>query len=330
MKKNYLYLLIAIAAIISSVSICWAVTQHFSNKDNNALIPNFYRNSGSTPTLPSHLQFAGEDVPLDVYYVREALEKELIIDCYQHSKTLQIIKRSGRFFPIIEPILKEEGVPDDFKYLCVAESGLENVVSPAKAAGYWQFLSTTAKNYGLEVRDEVDERYDIEKSTRAACKYLKNSYQKYNSWALAAAAYNMGDGNVNLCTSKQECTSYWDLNMNSETARYVYRILAYKLVMENPRIYGYDYCEAQLYHPIPCKRVEVNYSIPDLYVFAKEQGTSYKELKLLNPWLRSSKLTVSGGLYTIRIPKVNREKYFNLYKDITNPYTIVGDTIFHY
>lgn len=331
MKKTYWYLIVSILIIISTLSITFAITQQYSHHNNNDLIPNYYRNSGSTPPLPSRLQFANEEVPLDVYYVREALDKELIINCYQHSKTLQIIKRSGRFFPVIEPILKEEGVPEDFKYLCVAESALDNVVSPAKAAGFWQFLPTTAKNYGLEVRDEVDERYHLEKATRAACKYLKNSYNKYNSWALAAAAYNMGDGNVNICSSKQECSSYWDLNMNSETARYVYRILAYKLIMDNPRIYGYDYCEAQLYHPIPYKEVVVTSSIPDLYVFARDQDCSYKELKMLNPWLRSSKLTISdGSSYTIRIPNVNRESYFNLYRNIANPYTVVGDTVFHY
>lgn len=327
MKKTYWYLIVSILIIISTLSITFAITQQYSHHNNNDLIPNYYRNSGSTPPLPSHLQFAGEEVPINVYYVHEALDKELIINCYQHSKTLQIIKRSARFFPIIEPILKEEGVPDDFKYLCVAESGLNNVVSPAKAAGFWQFIPSTGKLYGLEISDDVDERYHLEKATHAACKYLKNAKNSLGSWALAAAAYNMGEVNLKKGIENQKVDNYWDLYLNQETSRYVYRILSYKLIMDNPRVYGYDYCQAQVYHSIPCTEVEISGPLPSLYDFAQDNKVTYKELRMLNPWIRNSRISTSGKIYKIKVPKKSKDIFSDLYKDVQNPYIAVGDTI---
>lgn len=323
--KKHLLLIITPLAILLTASLGYAIgkqqcAQHNATPNDN--IPNLYTNKGTSPLLPNTLDFAGEKVPLDVYYVREALDKELIINCYQHSKTIQIIKRSARYFPVIEPILKEEGVPEDFKYLCVAESGLENVVSPAKAAGFWQFLASTAKIYGLEVSEDVDERYNLEKATHAACQYLKKAKASLGSWSLAAAAYNMGEVNLKKNIENQEINNYWDLYLNQETSRYVYRILSYKLIMNNPKTYGYEYCQAHLYHPIPCKDVTITSPLPSLFAFAKEQGVSYKELKFLNPWLRTSKISVSGKKYTIKIPQKSKNNYFDLYKHIPNPYVV--------
>lgn len=324
--KKHLFLIIAPLAILLLAGLSYAIGKQCSktniNVSPNDNIPNLYTNKGATPPLPNTLDFAGEKVPLDVYYVREALDKEMIVNCYQHSKTIQIIKRAARYFPVIEPILKEEGVPDDFKYLCVAESGLENVVSPAKAAGFWQFIPSTAKIYNLEISDDVDERYNLEKATHAACKYLKKSKANLGSWSLAAAAYNMGEANLKKNIENQNVNNYWDLYLNQETSRYVYRILSFKLIMENPHTYGYEFCQAQLYHPIPYKEVTVTSPLPSLYDFAKEKGVSYKELKFLNPWLRNSKISVSGKSYTIKIPKKNKNNYYDLYKHIPNPYVV--------
>jgi len=323
LNKKHLFILIPLVALLMA-TIGFAIGKQCAHDQGtpNDNIPNLYQNYAGSPLLPNTLDLGGEPVPLEVYYVREALDKELIINCYQHSKTIQIIKRSARYFPVIEPILKEEGVPDDFKYLCVAESGLENVVSPAKAAGFWQFLASTAKIYGLEVSEDVDERYNLEKSTHAACQYLKKAKASLGSWSLAAAAYNMGEVNLRKNIDYQSIDNYWDLYLNQETSRYIYRILSYKLIMENPVKYGYGYCQANLYHPIPCKEVQVTSPIANLYDFAKQQGVSYKELKFLNPWLRSSKISASGKTYTIQIPLQNKNNYFDLYRDIPNPYVV--------
>lgn len=323
--KKHLLLILALLAILLTAGLGYAIgKQHCAqqNVNPNDNIPNLYSNKGATPPLPNTLDFAGESVPLDVYYVHEALDKEMIVNCYQHSKTIQIIKRAARYFPVIEPILKEEGLPDDFKYLCVAESGLENVVSPAKAAGFWQFIPSTGKLFGMEISDDVDERYHLEKSTRAACKYLKNAKKNFGSWSLAAAAYNMGEANLKKNIDNQNIDNYWDLYLNQETARYVYRILSYKLIMNNPRLYGYDFCPAQLYHPVPYQEITVTSPIPSLYDFAAEHHVSYKELKFLNPWLRSSKISAAGKIYTVKIPKKNKNNYFDLYRDIPNPYVV--------
>lgn len=285
--------------------------------------PSQYTNVLAAPYIPEKLSFAGEKVPIETYWVRENLDKELIIITYQHSKTIQTIKKRPRFFPVIEKILKEEGIPDDFKYLCVAESNLENVVSPAKAAGYWQFLESTAKNYGLTVNEEVDERYDLEKSTRAACRYLKNSKDNLGSWALAAAAYNMGENGVKKNMEKQQTNHYWDLYLNQETARYLYRILAYKLLFEQPEKYGVKLYHADLYYPVPVKIYPVTAPIYDLYQFAKDQGISYLELKQLNPWLRNSKLTINYSKYRVFLPEKPKATNATLLKSVDNPYSLL-------
>ena len=257
--------------------------------------------------------------------MREALDRELVINCYQHSKTLRILKLSSRVFPTVEKILKEEGVPDDFKYLCVAESGLENVTSPANAGGYWQFIPSTAKVYGLEVGTDVDERCHLEKATRAACKYLKKMKNQFGSWTMAAAGYNRGDGGLQAAVDDQKVHNYWDLWLNSETSRYVYRILSFKLIFENPQAYGVAICPAQMYPPIETKTVKVTTSIASLPRFAEEHHVTYRELRNLNPWIRNNKLTVaSGKSYDIALPVHPKSDYRALLKHCDNPYLNLG------
>ncbi|MBP5557037.1 MAG: lytic transglycosylase domain-containing protein [Bacteroidales bacterium] len=287
------------------VCLCvWGTLQHHTQAQEEKAEPartNYYTNVLANPPLPESLTFCGEKVPLDDPMVRESLDRELTAICYQHSTTLLCLKRARRYFPVIEKILKEDTVPEDIKYLCVAESSLSNAVSPAKAVGFWQFLESTAKSYGLTINDDVDERYDLGKSTHAACKYLKKGKKSLGKWSLAAAGYNMGDGGVRKNVNNQSQDEYWDLYLNSETARYVYRILAYKLLFENPDLYGVRLNESDKYAPYDCEEITITSSVPNLYTFCQENGMTYKELKTLNPWLRSTKLTVSSGKsYTIK------------------------------
>ncbi len=254
-------------------------------------------------TLPEKLDFAGEQVPLDVFYVSEHLDRELTINTYWHSSTILWLKRAERWFPVIEPILKEEGVPEDFKYLALIESGFMQVVSPSGAAGFWQFLRGTAKDYGLEVSRHVDERYHVEKSTYAACRYIKAAYEKYNDWTLVAASFNAGKRRVSESIEEQKGKTYYDLHLNSETARYVYRILAAKEIFTNPEKYGFFLNKEDLYRPVDIKYVPVTETIDNLAEFAKSHNISYRMLKELNPWLISDKLRVPGDIsYLIALP----------------------------
>lgn len=253
--------------------------------------------------FPSEMDFCGEKVPLQISDVKERLDRELVVNANLDASTLLIIKRANRFFPVIEPILKKNNIPDDFKYLAVAESALMNATSSAGAKGFWQFMPATAKEHGMEVNDVVDERYHLEISTQAACNYLNNAYKKFGSWTLAAASYNGGAGGVNKQITFQGENNYYDLLLTDETARYVFRILALKQIMKNPTQYGFNITPGELYNPIAVKKVEVDSTIEDLSVFAKSQGINYKILKIHNPWLRDRKLTVSGGKrYTLEIP----------------------------
>lgn len=253
--------------------------------------------------FPTEIDFAGEKTPLQVADVKERFDRELLVNANLDASTLLIIKRANRSFPIIEPILKQYGVPDDFKYLAVAESALMNATSSAGAKGFWQFMPDTAKERGMEVNESVDERYHLEKSTEAACKYLLDAYKKFGSWTLAAASYNGGFGGVNKQITYQGVSNYYDLLLTDETARYVFRILALKEIMKNPTQYGFNVAPAELYPNIPTKKIEVDSSITDLAVFAKAQGINYKILKIHNPWLRDRKLTnVAKKKYIIEIP----------------------------
>ena len=254
--------------------------------------------------LPDKLEFAGEKVPLEYYDVRENLDRELLSTVYFHSQTIRYIKSAPRYFSIIEPILKANGVPEDFKYLAVAESGLDpRSVSPSKAVGLWQILESSAKENGLEINSEVDERYHIEKSTEVACRILKSAYERFGSWSLVAAAYNGGRTRVVSQMNNQKVRSYYDLLFVEETTRYVFRILAFKLVMENPGKYGFVVSKEQLYPIIETKLVKVNGPVLDLASFALENGINYKILKMFNPWLRDTLLkNPTRKTYSIKIP----------------------------
>ncbi|MCQ2283842.1 MAG: transglycosylase SLT domain-containing protein [Bacteroidales bacterium] len=317
MKKTTAIVIISTLSVLLIGSVAFAVTQKLQNEQK----PNYYTNKITSPYIPEKMTFAGEEVPLDIYWVHEALDRELIVNCYQHSKTLRIFKLSARVFPEIERILKEEGVPEDFKYLAVAESGLENVTSPAAAGGYWQFIPATAKNYGLEISNDVDERCNLEKATRAACKYLKNAKNRFGSWTLAAAAYNRGEGGLNAAITDQKCNSYWDMWLNKETSRYVFRIMSFKLMFENPQLYGVEICPAEMYQPIKCTEIQVNSSISSLPAFAQEHHVTYKELRDLNPWIQNNKLNVPAGkTYTLKLPVKSAAKYKELFENLDNPF----------
>ena len=254
--------------------------------------------------LPETLDFCGETVPLDRFYVRESLERELLVNSYRHASTILLLKRTTRWFPVIEPIMKKNKLPEDFKYLCVIESELTNAVSPSKAVGFWQFLEGTGKDYKLEIYKEVDMRYNQELETEAACQYLKDSYNKFGNWTLAAAAFNCGNGRISRTMEEQQVSSYYDMLLPAETERYVYRILALKLIIQNPERYGFHISDEGWYQPLQYKTITVTETIENLSQFAIEQGTNLKMLKYYNPWLRSDKLTISeGNSYIIKLPK---------------------------
>ena len=249
------------------------------------------------------MDFAGEEVPTFMADVQERLDKEMITNMNYHTNTTLVIKRANKVFPIIEPILAKYGVPDDFKYLAVIESSLVNAVSPAGARGVWQFMPATAKEKGMELSDEVDERYHLEKSTEAACKYLVSAKEKFGSWTLAAASYNGGMNGISRKMEEQEVSDYYDLLLTEETSRYVFRILALKEIMSKSQKYGFSIPNEALYYSVPTKKIVIDSSITDLAKFAKTQGVNYKILKIHNPWLRDKKLTVTTGKkYEIEIP----------------------------
>lgn len=255
-------------------------------------------------TIPEDLKFCGEEVPVFDQDVYERLDRELLVNTYWQSNSMLFHKRASKWFPIIEPILKKNGVPDDFKYLAIIESGLMNVVSPAGATGFWQMLKGTAQGYGLEVNNYVDERYNVEKATEAACQYLKEAHDKYGNWTLAAASYNMGMNGLERQLDRQNVSNYYDLLLNSETSRYVFRIIAAKEILENPTKYGFHYRLKDLYMPPETYSVNVDTGISDLSAFAEKHGINYKILKIFNPWLRDTYLTNnSGKIYEIQFPK---------------------------
>lgn len=250
------------------------------------------------------LDFSNESVPVHITDVAERLDREMIVNINFHSNTILVIKRANRYFPIIEPILKKNGIPDDFKYLCVIESSLSNVTSPAGAKGFWQFMPATATEYGLEVADTVDERYHLIKATEAACAYFNKAYERFGNWTLVAAAFNRGTAGIQRQLDLQMVDNYYDLFINQETSRYVFRILALKEIMSDPGKYGFNIPKDARYPTIKTKKISVSENIDDLYQFAKNQGINYKLLKLHNPWLQSDKLEVSiGKTYEIEIPE---------------------------
>ena len=305
-SKGYYF----IAGALSVVGIIFISTNLFftqntiAAKDENqgGIFPQDYKII--SPKIPNSITIFGEGVPLENFEVYERVDREILVNTYWHSATILAIKRAARWFPVIEPILKQNNIPDDFKYLAVVESNLENVVSPAGATGYWQFIKSAAKQYGLEVTDEVDERYDVIKSTEAACKYLNTAYAMFGNWTMSASSYNVGMSGIDKWSGLQKTTNYWNLVLGAETSRYVPRIIAMKLIMENPTAYGYDLKEEDLYKPLKFKEIELIASVADFAEYSSSLNINYKTLKLYNPWLRDTKLKVKNGVkYKIKVPE---------------------------
>ncbi len=260
-----------------------------------------------TYQAPEQMYFAGEKVPLHIPDVRERLDREMHVNLYFHSNTILMLKRAQRWLPTIGEILKKNGIPEDFKYLSLIESSLENAISYRGAVGFWQLMEGTAKELGLTVNNEVDERYNPIKSTEVACEYLKRSYRKFGNWTNVAASYNIGIYGLQRRLDEQKEDSYYDLLLNSETSRYVFRILAVKEIIENDSYYGYKFPASHLYNEEPVKKVVVTETQSSLVDFAHEQGINYKLLKRHNPWLRTDRLTVrKGKSYTIDIPIIDK------------------------
>jgi len=257
----------------------------------------------TVPDLPKEMTFCGETINLEDEDIRERLDKEILVNAYFQSSTFQAMKRAHRYFPEMERTLKANGIPQDFKYLAVIESNLIQAVSPVGAQGFWQFMPFTAKEHDIIMNDEVDERLNIKKSTIAACEYLKTAHDTLKDWVLTAASYNRGIGGVRSDMRWQGTTNYFDTHMNSETGRYVFRILAMKLIFENPEAYGYDVKAIELYKPFNTKTVVVKESIPNLAEWAIGQGFNYKILIKLNPWLLTNKLTIKNNkTFAILLP----------------------------
>jgi len=310
MKQFAIPALLLITLISVTIFLSSSVNAPLSSSESNASSSTSANSTAldvgfnvSGVSIPAYLEFAGEEVPLTDWDVRERLDRELLVNTYWHSNTIRLIKLANRFFPTIERILRENNVPEDFKYVALVESGLLNVGSPAGAKGYWQFLKSTGQEYGLIINSEVDERYHIEKSTRAAAKYIKKGKGKFNSYTMSAASFNMGMNGLRKQVERQKSDSYYDLMLNDETSRYVFRILAFKEIFNNPSAYGFNIPDSELYPPYNFYEVDVNGAIPSMADFAAKYGLSYKTLKVLNPWLRENKLTNSSKkTYKIKIP----------------------------
>ncbi len=297
-RSQFLILILAFAVLTGLVSILgFNYSYSYSSSDRSTSVSNLnFR-------LPDSVSFAGERMPLENIDTRESLDREIITTAYRHSSTILIIKKAHRFFPVIEKILEHNGIPDDFKYIAVAESDLLNQVSPAGATGFWQIMPETGKEQGLEINTEVDERYSIEKSTKFACDFFRKSYERYGNWTLAAASYNGGRNAVDEQIEIQKENNYYDLLLSEETARYVFRAVAYKLVIGDPAAYGFEIDQKDYYPALKYTEIRVDSAVADIAMFAKSNGTNYKMLKLLNPWLRKPFLTnKSGKTYIIKIP----------------------------
>jgi len=308
-NKKFLYLSLIFNAAILLVLLLSFVPEHRSGIESYKTLTSGQDSVYQTPPilaipLPEKLSFAGEDVPLHYFDVSESLDRELHVNTFWHSQTVLLLKRAKRYFPIIEPILRENSIPNDFKYLAVAESGLTQAVSSSKAVGFWQLLESTAKEYGLEVNQVVDERYHIEKSTEVACHYLRKAYEKYGTWTMAAASYNFGQNGIARQIDRQDSNSYYDMVLGEETERYVFRILAIKVIFENPQKYGFYLKDSDLYPPLEYTEVNVDTAISSIASFARQYETNYKMIKLLNPWLRENYLHATPNkTYQIKILK---------------------------
>jgi hypothetical protein len=292
--------------LVSTIIIIFLIAQSFygftATPSEKILQDTFYLNKPYK--LPVNVTFAGEKMPLDNFDTRESLERELLTSAYRHSSTMLIIKRANRYLPAIEKILKKNDIPDDFKYLAAAESEYSNMISPAGATGFWQIMQETGKEEGMEINSVVDERYDVERSTQFACDYFKKSYEKYGNWTLTAASYNGGRAALDEQIGIQHQNNYYDLLLSEETARYIFRAVAYKLIISDPAKYGFDITKKELYPELKYYEVKVDTAVSSFSDFAEHFGTNYKLLKLLNPWLRKPYLTPqSNKVYLLKIPE---------------------------
>jgi len=300
--KNYFF--IASFSVTMILAIVLASTGYTGTDDTEVAFGDKLSFSVYGVEIPAQVSFAEEPLPLELFDVLEALDRELLSNTYFHSQTIRLIKLANRYFPQIEPVLKKNLIPDDFKYLALAESGLTQAVSPAKAVGFWQLMKGTAQDYGLEVASEVDERYHVAKSTEVACQYLIDSYKKYGNWTMTAASYNAGRRGMDRQIERQKKENYYDLLLNEETARYLFRVVAFKLIFEDPEAYGFTLSKKDLYPEIPVQVVEVDSAVANFADFAAWHGTNYKILKYLNPWLRDNTLSNSSRkTYEILVPE---------------------------
>lgn len=295
-----------IAILLISSLLIFATKTSDVNHQNNTISSD--KNTSETYQIkalkiPDNLNFAGEFVPIEKADIKERIDRELLVNTYWQSNGLLLFKRTNKYFPIIEPILEKNGIPNDFKYLAVIESGLQNVTSPAGAKGFWQIMKATGKENGLEINDNVDERYHIEKATQVACDYLNVAKERFGTWTMAAAAYNAGMRGISRKIETQKVTDYYDLLVGDETKRYVPRMVALKEILSNPEKYGFLFDQEDLYQLTPTRIIEVDTVITDIAIFSKNLGINYKVLKLHNPWLRENKLNnKSRKLYQLKIP----------------------------
>ena len=297
MLKAHMRSLTAGFIIISIAALIFVINQSFKTNPASS-VENFSGDSifyNKPYKIPDNVSFAGEKMPLDNFDTRESLDREILTSAYRHSSTIMIIKRANRYLPVIENILKNNNIPDDFKYLVAAESEYSNIISPAGATGFWQIMPETGKEEGMEINNIVDERYNLEKSTQFACDFFRKSYQKYGNWTLTAASYNGGRAALDEQIKIQKQNNYYDLLLAEETARYIFRAVAYKLVITDPEAFGFTLDKSDLYPVLNYYEVKVDTAVTDFSVFAKQMGTNYKMLKFLNPWLRKPYLTPKPG-----------------------------------
>jgi len=324
MREKIKYIIGGILLVlVAGFFICWIAEKKDLGRDYRALFYKHYRIF--TPEVPAQADFAGEKTPLDIIYVRESFEREIMANTFMQSATIMMFKRANRWFPVIEPILKKNNIPDDFKFLAIAESNLTNAVSPSNAEGFWQFIKPTGQKYGLEITEEVDERYNVEKATEAACRYFQESYSKFNSWTLVAASYNRGIDGLARAVENQKVTNFYDLYLVEETARYIFRILAIKEVYNHPVKYGFFLREQDFYPVVPTYSITVDTAISDLPDFAFKQKVNYRILREFNPWIRRYNLpNKSGKRYTFILPVQGALDYESLRKKMP-----AGETFFH-
>jgi len=306
-KSKAIYFMLGVTITVTTVILSASVFLANDDLTKTKLNPNEQYPQGYrivTPTIPGQIEFAGERVPVENFEVLERIEREFIVNTYFHSLTILAIKRANRWFPVIEPILKKNNIPDDFKYLCVTESTLENVISPAGATGFWQFMKAAGKTYGLEINSQIDERYHVEKSTQAACEYLNDAYETFGTWTMAAASYNMGTNGTDNQIGRQKTENYYNLVLGHETSRYIARIVAFKYIMQNSKAYGFDIQDDELYKPLKSFEIILDSSVNDFADYSIALGLNYKILKLYNPWLRDNYLSNRNRkIYKIKIPE---------------------------